>query len=184
MRQAVFLINGTAATAASPVTATSDTDGFVVVTVSSGSVQGNLFVRAEFDPDGIPSDSDNDGNEISVLSDQLSVGSGLASQGGITLSATNQNPEGWNHVNEPLTLTVNLEDNANIEVAEGTAVFFRSELGRITGEGNGSAVCYTDDTSSCSVTWLSNGAETTTDLHYADGPFEGLGLYQSCNTWS
>gem|GEM_PF-2184208 len=159
--------------------ATSNTDGIVEVTVTSGTVSGTLRVRAAFDVDGDDL-FDGDGNaiidddDIVVFSDQLSISSGLADADGINLFAERLNPEAWDYPNETVEITASLNDRSGENVAIGTAIFFRSELGRI-GDEEGDAVCYTDITGSCSVTWHSNGRQEVEYLHYDPTAQGGLG---------
>ncbi len=152
--------------------ATSNADGIVEVTVSSGTVPGILKVRARYDVLGNEPDMDDD---VVVLSDALSVSSGIPDQNGITLFATILNPEAWNHHNETVKITAALNDRTGENVAVGTAVYFRTELGRIGGD-EGHAVCYTDITGSCSVNWFSNGDQAVPYLHYDPTPGGGLGV--------
>jgi hypothetical protein len=152
--------------------ATSNSDGLVEVTVSSGTVPGTLKVRARFDVDGNEPDTSED---IVVSSDELSISSGLADQDGINIFAEVLNPEAWNYPNETVEITAALNDRTGEVVAIGTAVYFRTEMGRI-GDAEGDAVCFTDATGSCSVTWYSNGPEQTLYQHYDDTALGGLGV--------
>ncbi len=154
--------------------ATSNEDGIVEVTVSSGTVPGTLKVRAIFDVLGNGTTGANSTDDVIVTSDELSVSSGLADADGINIFATIQNPEAWNYPNESVEITASLNDRSGGVVAIGTAVYFRSEMGRI-GDGEGDAVCLTDATGSCSVTWYSNGPEETLYQHYDDAVGGGLG---------
>jgi hypothetical protein len=159
--------------------ATSNADGIVEVTVSSGSVSGTLKVRAIFDVDADDAFDGNglaiiDADDIVVFSDELSISSGLPDADGINIFAEILNPEAWNYPNETVQVTASLNDRSGENVAVGTAVYFRTELGRI-GDVEGDAVCYTDVTGSCSVIWHSNGAEQTEYLHYDSTAGQGLG---------
>lgn len=117
--------------------AVSNAQGNVEVIVYSGSIPTHVRVRA-FIPE----------TSISVLSDNLTISTGLPDQDSFSLSADIFNPEAWNYDGEPVTLTIRAADHFNNPVPDGTAISFITEGGVIDPS------CTTVN-GACSVEWRS-----------------------------
>ncbi len=121
--------------------ALSDENGNVTVQVNSGNVPGALRIKAWFSPDGGTT-------EISQFSNQLAIHTGLPEQQHFALAADVLNPEAWGIVNESVEITATFADGNSNPVADGTAVYFMAEAGKIDGS------CLTVN-GECNVTWYS-----------------------------
>ncbi len=87
------------------------------------------------------------------------IGTGIATQRGVSVGLSPINPEGWDFNNIESVISVTLSDKNNFPVPNGTIVNFRSEPG-----GQIQPTCTIDGTvgtdptpGQCSITWFSNG---------------------------
>lgn len=123
-----FAVNGTGVTLNVP-TATSDTDGVVVTTVSSGSVATVVVVQATV----------NGSNAVTTQSDQLTVTTGTATQAGFDLSATKYNLN-YRQSGDKSTITVRIADANGNPVADGVPVVFTSDFLAVGSSSRGGCV--------------------------------------------
>lgn len=86
--------------------------------------------------------------EVRTQSDLLSISTGLPTQRGFSLGATDFNIEGAQFFGEESTITARLSDSFNNPVVDGTTVNFTSEGGSIA------STCRTIN-GACSVVWIS-----------------------------
>jgi hypothetical protein len=105
-----------------PSSATSDATGLAVTTVSAGTVSTPVRVTAS---------TTSAGQTLSTQSDQLSVSTGVAAQGGFSLSVSTPNIEGWDIDGTRTLLTARLADRFSNPVPDGTVVNFTSAGGSI-----------------------------------------------------
>ena len=126
-----------------PLTGTTDSSGFVSTTVSSGKVSGSVRVTVTT-ADG----------EIELVSDILSVSTGLPDQNSISLSLENHAPEAWEYDGVQVAATALLADHFNNAVPDGTAVYFTTEGGAIRDSENAMGACLTVG-GKCTLTWES-----------------------------
>jgi hypothetical protein len=105
-----------------PTKGTTDVNGNVTTTVSSGTVPTPVRVFAEAVRNGVI---------ISGVSDTLVISTGLPIQKAMSLSADSYNIEGWDYDGEEATLTVSLADQNGNKISNGTAVSFISEGGAV-----------------------------------------------------
>jgi hypothetical protein len=122
-----------------PSSATSDAAGLVVTTVSAGSVSTPVRVTAS---------TTSGGQTLSTQSDQLSVSTGVPSQGGFSLSVSTFNIEGWVVDGTRTQVIARLADRFSNPVPDGTVVNFTSAGGSI------GSTCTTKD-GACSITLTS-----------------------------
>lgn len=130
----------------SQVSATTDSNGEVSVTVLAGSAPGPVQVRATFTPLSGPS--------ISNVSNGLSIASGLPTQDRFSLSVSTFNIEAWHEDGVETFLTVRVADRLGNPVPDNTPINFISEGGQVV------ASCLTtgaadNKPSACSVTMSS-----------------------------
>lgn len=121
----------------SPVTALSDSEGYVSTTIQSGTVSTDVNVTATVT-----------GSTISTSSLVLKVSTGVPVQRSASLSATKFNPRGWDRDGEEVTITMRMADDFGNPVVDGTAVTFWTEGGAIGPN------CTTKG-GTCSVVWKS-----------------------------
>ena len=133
----------------SPTSAVSDAEGLVTTIVSSGDVATGVRVIATAET----GDTDN----VSAVSDVITVSTGLPDQNSISLSV-----EGGFVVEEGMTkdgvtrnLTVRMADKFNNPVPDGTPAVFTTEYGSIQ------STCKTVG-GACSVTWTSQAPRVPT----------------------
>ncbi|WP_161988074.1 hypothetical protein [Variovorax guangxiensis] len=122
----------------SQLTGTTDSDGLVAVTVSSGTVPGPLKVRA-----ALASSS-----TVFAESQNLTVASGPPSQKFMSLSVSKFSLEGAVRDGTATTLTVRVADRQGNAVVDGTVVNFTAEGGQV---GSSCATATVGQISSCSV---------------------------------
>lgn len=120
-------------------TATSDSDGVVVTTVSSKSVATAVVVKATID-----------GKTISTQSDQLTVTTGVATQSGFDMSASKYNLN-LNKTGDKSTVTVRVRDANGNPVADGVPIVFTADYGVVGTSTRGG--CVTSG-GACSVDYL------------------------------
>jgi hypothetical protein len=128
----------------SPATAVSNGEGIVKVNVFSGDIPTAVRVKAT------ASAGDGSGQEVSTVSDILTVSTGLPDQNSISLSVSDGFviEEGFTKDGITRTLTVRMADTFNNPVPDGTAAVFTTEYGVIEPS------CETVN-GSCSVVWTS-----------------------------
>jgi hypothetical protein len=144
-----------------PIKATTDADGTVSTTVSSGIVPTPVKVQAT---------ATRQNKTITGLSDALTISSGLAIQRFMDLSADKFNIEGLSHSGEISILTVAMADQYGNKVSDGTTVNFIAEGGAVGTSAQGA--CNTIN-GKCSVELKSQAFRPTngrvTVLAYAQG---------------
>lgn len=126
-------------------TGTTDAEGNVSATVQSGRIPTTIRVRATVLD-----------TNISTLSSELVISTGIPDQKSMSMSVSNFRPSAWQTDNVPIFITVNLADANNNPVPAGTAVSFTTEGGVI----DSSCATGMDSESNrpdgrCSVTWRS-----------------------------
>jgi len=128
----------------SPDSAVSSSEGLVSVNVFSGDIPTTVRVIAS----AVPGDAT--GQEVSSVSDILTVSTGLPDQDSISLSVTEGFvvEDGFTKDGITRTVTVRMADKFNNPVPDGTAASFTTEYGAIQPS------CKTTD-GACSVTWNS-----------------------------
>ena len=128
----------------SPATAVTDNDGFVNTIVTAGTVSTVVRVRATAIQETTP------GVFVTKISESnlLTIATSIADQDSFTIAAETLNPLALNCVGTESEISVFLADRFSNPVADGTAVSFRAEGGRIEPS------CTTVK-GSCSVTWNS-----------------------------
>ncbi|TGD71184.1 hypothetical protein E4634_19435 [Mangrovimicrobium sediminis] len=127
----------------SPTSAISDADGLVSTVVSSGDVATVVRVLATAPPV-------NGSAEVSAVSDELTVSTGLPDQNSISLSISDTFVVATGMREDGVTRSVNVRmaDKFNNPVPDGTAALFTTEYGAIEPS------CTTVD-GACSVQWVS-----------------------------
>lgn len=142
---------------------TTDASGQVKATVFAGVIATPVRViasterRPAADPDTDPT---NDIDAVSVVSDQLSISSGIVTQGRFSIAASVLNVPAAAVVNGVTTeITASAFDRFGNPVPDGTTVNFTSECGGIGGSGPTGA-CQTV-AGFCTVTWFSQPGSLT-----------------------
>lgn len=105
-----------------PVKGTTDANGNVTTTVSSGTIPTPVRVIAQ---------ASRNGKIISGLSDALSISTGLPIQRFMSLTADAFNFEGLDYDNEIANITVLMADQYGNPISDGTAVNFVTEGGAV-----------------------------------------------------
>mgnify|MGYP006078085911 CR=1 FL=1 len=134
------------------IEATTNAEGLAIAFVNSGSTHGLVSVRAEiireeYDENGILLPPVND-DRIRTQSFSISVTTGLPVQSSFSMVADTYNPRGWNILGEEVEVTVNLNDQFQNPIPDGTQINFVADGGKI--EKN----CETAG-GTCSVKWTS-----------------------------
>lgn len=124
------------------VTATSDANGEVTVSVFSGTIPGPVKVRATLVSN----------TAVFAETQNLTVASGPPSQRFMSLSVSTFNIEGWSRDGTPTTLTVRIADRQGNPVEDGTVVNFTAEGGQVAPS---CATTRTGGISSCAVDFIS-----------------------------
>ena len=122
-----------------PASATTDANGNVTTTVSSGTIPTPVRVIAE---------ATRNGATISGLSDALTISTGLPVQKSMSLSATSYNIEGGQYDGVETELTIRLADQYGNPISDNTAVNFITEGGAIGSAAQGAC---TTANGECSV---------------------------------
>ncbi|MDO8074424.1 hypothetical protein O3299_23065 [Janthinobacterium sp. SUN176] len=145
------LLNGPGMTL-NKVKDTTDANGDVITTVSSGTTPTTFRVKASL------------ASGISTLSDSILVTTGLPVQTAFSLSSVKSSVEGWSYdspVGTPATtVTILLADQAGNPVPDGTPVAFQSNLGAI---GSSSMGGCTTMNGGCSVDFRSQNPRVATN---------------------
>jgi hypothetical protein len=134
-----------------PASATTDVNGNVSTTVSSGTIPTPVKVQAT---------ATRNGNTINGLSDNLTISTGLPIQKSMSLSVDRANIEGWSYDGEIANLTARFADQYGNPVSDGTFVNFVTEGGAVASSAQGG----------CSTV---NGACTVQFISQADRPLNG-----------
>jgi len=147
-----------------PASATSDADGYVTTSITSGSVPTPVWVVATV-TGSTPA--------IKSQSNTLTITTGLPTQDFFSLSVSTYNIEGWQYDGETSTLTIVASDRLGNSVPDGTVVNFITEGANISdGSTPPKASCVTKD-GKCTVTFTSAEYKPTdgrvTILAYAVG---------------
>lgn len=167
------LDNDTGGVTLSNVTDTTNSEGLVSTTVSSGTVAIPVRVKATADDGTTKSES---------RSSALAITTGLPDQDSFSLSASTLNIEGWAYDGVETVLTIRAADRFNNPAPDGTAISFQAE---------GASVDSSCETSSgaCSVTLRSQspkqngritvlatavGEESFSDSNPSNGVFDGI----------
>lgn len=122
-----------------PDKGTTDANGQVTTTVSSGTIPTPVRVVAE---------ASRNGRTISGLSDALVVSTGLPIQRSLSMSADSYNIEGWQKDGIVANLTIRMADQYGNPISDNTAVNFVTEGGAVGSSAQGA--CTTVD-GGCSV---------------------------------
>jgi hypothetical protein len=128
--------------------------GLVSATVAAGFIPTTVRVRASLDVD-----TDDDGvtdTTLVILSELLTVNTGIPDQNSMSISSSVQNIEGNGLDGLTTSITVRMSDAFNNPVTDGTAVTFRTELASIEPE------CTTTD-GACSVVLTTQEPRTPLD---------------------
>ena len=136
-----FSVGGFATTSIQSVT--TDASGFAEVTVSSGSLPTPLIVTASLASNAA----------IKATSSGISVTSGKPTQNAASLSASKLSIEGYSHDGVQTVLTMRVADRQGNPVPAGAVVNFVTGFGLVN-----PGSCTTDASSSCNVTYSSQGA--------------------------
>ncbi len=139
-----FALTAPSGTTLEPLTGTTDDSGFVSTTVSSGKVSGTLRVTIET-ADG----------SIELVSDILSVSTGLPDQDSFSLSIGDHSPESLNINGVRVPAVIHLADRFNNAVPDGTAVYFTTEGGAIRDATTGTVGSCLTLGSECQLEWVS-----------------------------
>ncbi|MCL1076750.1 hypothetical protein D5R81_00660 [Parashewanella spongiae] len=132
-----------------PSTATTDSEGVVITTVSTGTTATSVRVTAEIDASS---------PVISSQSSLLVVSTGIPDQDSFSLSAEVLNAEGWSIDGNRVQVTARLADASNNPAPDGTDVVFTTEGGAIGTDGDDSGSSKGSCTTingACSVIWRS-----------------------------
>lgn len=144
-----------------PATGTSDANGNVTTTVSSGTIPTPVRVLAQ---------ASRSGRTITGLSDALLISTGLPMQKAFSLSVDAYNINGWNQDGNIANVTVRLADQYGNPISDNTSVSFVTEGGAIGTPDQGG--CQTTG-GGCSVTLKSQNFRPTngrvTVLAYVQG---------------
>lgn len=140
-----FVTRSSAPVNLATTSATTDSNGNVVATVSSGTQPTSVLVSATVD-----------GTSITTSSDTVSVTTGISTPASFTLATEKANVEGFDFAGISNQLTAFLADANGGVVADGVPVVFTTNSGAIVGDAGNSdtARCLTKN-GSCSVIWRS-----------------------------
>lgn len=122
-----------------PASGTTDVNGNVTTTVSSGTIPTPVRVVAE---------ATRNGSTISGLSDALTISTGLPIQKSMSLSVDSHNIEGWQYDGVVANVTVRLADQYGNPISDNTAVNFVTEGGAVGSSAQGAC---TTQNGECSV---------------------------------
>lgn len=116
----------------------SDKDGYVSTSVNSGSISTSIRIAATVA----------DRPDITALSSELIISTGLPDQKSMSMALEKFNPAGWNYNGVTSKVSVLLADAYNNPAPDGTSVYFTTEGGSVK------ANCATTG-GACDVTWTS-----------------------------
>lgn len=114
-----FAVNSTESVSLQSTSATTDTNGNVVVAVNSGTLPTTFRVIAT-----LPTAQ-------STISDTITVTTGQPVQAAFSLSAESFNIEGWDLDNEQTSINILMADQSGNPVADGTPVVFQTDSGAV-----------------------------------------------------
>ncbi len=128
-----------------PASATSDADGYVTTSVSSGTVPTPVWIVATVH-----------GSSPAILSQSntLTITTGLPTENFFSLSISTPNIEGYRYDGTQATVTIIASDRLADPVPDGTVINFIAEGGHFNNSGTSTATCNTIG-GTCSVTFLS-----------------------------
>jgi hypothetical protein len=162
-----------------PAKGTTDANGNVTTTVSSGTIPTPVRVIAE---------ATRNGKNISGLSDSLIISTGLPIQRSLSLSSDSYNIEGLSFDGQVANITVRMADQFGNPISDNTAINFVTEGGAIGSAAQGACLTLNGG---CSVPLSSQNFRPTngrvTVLAYVQGvenfvDSNGDGQY-TCTTW-
>lgn len=102
-------------------TGETDSGGYVEATIQSGTFPTSVRVRATAQ-----------NTNISTLSSELVVSTGIPDQKGMTIGVSDYSPAAWNYNGVEVSVTVGMADAFNNPAPDGTAVYFTTEGGVIS----------------------------------------------------
>ncbi|MBP9218151.1 MAG: hypothetical protein KBD39_07140 [Sterolibacterium sp.] len=159
----------------SATSASSDADGTITVSLTSGTVPTPVWVVATLA----------ENSSIRSQSTALTVTTGLPTQDFLSLSISKHNIEGWNIDGTTTQLNIIASDRLGNPVPDGTAINFVTEGGQIQGGTGGQATCATQS-GNCSLTLKSANSRPAngrvTILAYAVGEKSFVDTNAN-NTW-
>ncbi len=129
-QQINFAVNSAQPVTLQTSSATTDANGRVVASVSSGSLPTTFRVIASFA--SAPS--------ISTISGVVTVSNGVPTQSAFSLSVSSPNIEGYSIDNTSATVSVLLADASGNPVVDGTPVVFLTDSGAVGSSSNGGCV--------------------------------------------
>lgn len=133
-----------------PSSATSLSDGTVQVQVNAGTIPTPVRIRAFFDQGG---------TEISTLSEQLSISTGIPDNNSFSISFSQTNILGFENDGAEVEVTARGADHFNNPAPDGTTFSFISELG-----GSVDPQCtISNGEGSCTVTFRTQGTKAMAD---------------------
>ncbi len=152
--------------------AVTNIDGIATIQLLSGRVNGTVRVSATVDV------NDEDGNitgEMGTQSNPIGMITGLPDQNSFSLGADILNPQGWDVIGTPVTISAYLADHYQNPVPDGTIVAFAAEGGRVGG------TCATTS-GACSVIWVSQDPKPVDGIVTITARTVGEGDYQDLNS--
>lgn len=148
-----------------PSSATTDNNGYVTTTVSSGTTPTPVRVIASTTVGS---------NVVNTQSSALTISTTLPDQPHFSLAATTPNPtDAWDTTGTTTKINVLLADQFSNAPPAGTVVNFMAESGQITSS------CTTDANGACFTTWTSQGSNTNPPLPYDGSTSAGLVCYNN-----
>ena len=133
------------------VETTTNAQGLAIAYVNSGSTHGLVSVRAEIlrekYENGLLLPPNND-DRIRTQSFGISITTGLPVQSSFSMVADTYNPRGWDILGEEVEVTVNLNDQFQNPIPDGTLINFVTDGGKVE------PTCETTN-GTCSVKWTS-----------------------------
>jgi hypothetical protein len=139
-----FALTGPSGTTIDPLAGTTTDLGLVSTTVSSGKVSGSLRVTIKTTDGG-----------IELVSDLLSVSTGLPDQNSFSMSLSDHSPESLHIDGVTVSANILLADKFNNAVPNGTSVYFTTEGGAIRDAETGTVGSCLTLGSGCNLEWVS-----------------------------